>query len=319
MQPRCVQTAESTWRLPAASRATASESSPRSSTTPSPGATSGMLLRAGTERCARIGERGRVDLLARADQLLDRLADARRVVARPGEDTAVLQPERDEALLVAADDDLVPFAREAPVLERRVELVGEEVRERVVVVVASEHAPRRERAVVVRDRPVLDPDPLAEERMLDRGDVACGPDVLVRRAKPRVDVDPIRDERARPARPARPAGRRRSPRRPRPRRASGRRRGAPARPSRSPRAPRRLRPRRARRPFASWSRAKMPPISVPSTRSSGTSSGKTMATSQPRERAVAATSAPIQPPPMTTNRAPLVDALADRVRVADAP
>ena len=47
--------------------------------------------------------------------------------------------------------------------------------------------------------------------------------------------------------------------------------------------------------------------------------GKTIATSHPPERAVAATSAPIQPPPTITMRPPLLDALADRVRVGDAP
>ena len=58
-------------------------------------------------------------------------------------------------------------------------LVGEEVRHAVVRDVLPEHRLGRGRPAVQRVRPVLDPDPPADARMRERGDVAAGVHVRV--------------------------------------------------------------------------------------------------------------------------------------------
>ena len=75
--------------------------------------------------------RGR-DRSAGANQRLHVLVDVPHVDVHPGDDALVRQPEGDEltAGRVAAEDDLVPFGREARVLHADVVLVGVEVRVR---------------------------------------------------------------------------------------------------------------------------------------------------------------------------------------------
>ena len=197
------------------------------------------------------------------------------------------------------------LGREARVLHADVVLVGEEVRHAVVGDVAAEHRAGGRGPLVERVGPVLDADVLARRTDARRwrrrrprtrpGRWSAGrssttiPLSIFRPASvgqlgARRDADPDDDEVAldrAPVAGADPLARRRRPRRPRRRcRAAARRRG-----------------RRGRR-------GRPAPTSGPSTRSSGTAAGSMTVTSAPRWRADAATSAPIQPAPMTTTLPP---------------
>src|SRR4051794_17630720 len=67
------------------------------------------LLRDLLERLVGVGEPIRVDLSARADQVLDRIGHVPHIHVHPGEHTTFAEPERDELarLEVAADHHLV--------------------------------------------------------------------------------------------------------------------------------------------------------------------------------------------------------------------
>ena len=195
-------------------------------------------------------------------------------------------------------------AGEARVLHADVVLVGEEVRQAVVGVGAAEHVARRGRALVERVGPVLDADPLAVEGVVGVGDVAGGEDAGRAGLQVLVDEDPVVDgeaglrgelgarlhadadddevavERA-PVAGADALDRACRPRRPR-----RRSRAASARRGRRGCRGRRRRPRRRARARA------------------GPRAGSRTVTSRPRWRAEAATSAPIQPAPITTTAPP---------------
>ena len=79
----------------------------------------------------------------------------------------------------------------AGVLHAEVVLVGEEVRQLVVADVLAQHGAGGGRPGMQGVGPVLDPDPGAEQRMVDVGDVAGGEDVRVVGAQPPVDQDAV--------------------------------------------------------------------------------------------------------------------------------
>ena len=154
----------------------------------------------------------------------------------------------------ASEDDAVPAVGEARVLHADVVLVGEEVRHPVVRLRPDRASRGRRRPLLERVAPVLDPHPLAVERVPGAGDVARREHARRVRAQPLVDQDRRRPRPARRWRPARGAAGRRRPRRPRRSRWPSRRSGARARPRLRPRMPPRPRPaatarrgRRARR------------------------------------------------------------------------
>lgn len=105
-------------------------------------------------------------------------------------DPLVREPEGDELApyYVASEDDLVPVGGMAAVLHPDVVLVGVEVRDpvirdrvvrhRVVAVSGAEHVARRDRPLMQRVCPVIDPQP-SEQRMAGVGDIAGGEDALL--------------------------------------------------------------------------------------------------------------------------------------------
>jgi putative membrane protein len=133
-------------------------------------------------------EGGGARRLLRADERLDLAHALPRVHGHARQDPAVLRPERRElqGLDRSGDHDLVVGVRaghEAQVLHAEVVLVGVEVRQLVVRVLAAEHRPRRVRAGVERGLPVLDADRPAVVEGRDAGDVPCRPDVGAARAQ----------------------------------------------------------------------------------------------------------------------------------------
>ena len=107
-------------------------------------------------------------------------------------------PERarlDGPVGVAGDDDPVEAVRAgvADVLDPEGVLVGEEVGEMVGDRAAAEQIGRGDGAVLDCGVPVLDPQPVSEDGVVDVRDVAGGEDPGRRGAQARVDQDPVVD------------------------------------------------------------------------------------------------------------------------------
>ena len=170
--------------------------------------------------------------------------------------------------------------------------------------VLVEHRRGDQRRLVERVGPVLDPDPLPEERVLDVGDVARGEDVRVARAPAGVAVTPLST--ASPAACA--SSTLGAAPMPTTTASAGTTRavGEPHSRDRAVLALDRLdlAPVRRSTPCSRCRSAKTWAIFGPSTRTSGRSSDSSTVTSAPASRAAEATSRPIQPPPMKTTRAP---------------